>query len=113
MASYTCSKCGTHASSKCVNNRTIFLTDDDMWMASALEMLYSVKRQPESDEHVCNRDQLIITVNAVSHDESTASVLARLVNYIQNVPAKTFCDHNFVIDAGEECLFGCCKGVAT
>ena len=110
MATYTCSKCGVHAESKCVHARSVFYTDDDMWMSGALEMLYSVERQPDSDERACNRDQITITINAVSADESTVSALARLVNYIQNVPAKTFCDHEFVIDAGQECLFGCCKG---
>lgn len=107
MATYTCSRCGTHASSKCVNRRTTFLTDDDMWMVSALETLYTVERQPDDDHN--GKDQLVFTVHGLASDETTMDAIKRLINYVHNIPAdKAFCDHVWVIDAGEECLFGCC-----
>lgn len=112
MATYTCSKCGTHASSKCVNHRSTIYSDDDMWMAGALKMRYGVERlHPNGEDKL---GELRITVRGVENGESIATVLHQLANMVTHFDvAKLFCDHDFVIDEGEECLFGCCARPTT
>jgi hypothetical protein len=105
MAKYRCAKCGSTALSKCVKQRSIFPDDG---MESLMSYLFAVRVDPSESGH---RD-VVITMHVLNDGVSDVSAMRSAIEEIKVYGAQILtntCSHDYRLEAGEQCLFGCCE----
>jgi hypothetical protein len=137
MASYTCIKCGEKVSSKCINQRSVFVTNHDGALLSHFLRVDLSEADSPQGHHVDAKLSITWnqsftknssgTVSTYTADEPiergqigremVKSLVAHLQDMLESSMDSKFdpptievfmCEHEYKIDAGE-CLFGCCK----
>lgn len=110
MANYTCSLCGTTAHSKCVHQRSVFLTNQ-------IAPLYSMfmKREVTACDHANSEGfmkvQLVFpVVEATSKTQALEAALSAIRKMSKEDMKIWICDHHWEVVKDEVCDFGCCKG---
>lgn len=118
MSEYKCTKCGMTASSKCVNQRNLFPSDELVTMIRNLTTFdFKVTRDvsPAEDNGLHRRfiqRELTIgfTVNGSENDDGDD--LKRFIDLMRRLSPEQFrqvaCSHEWECVA-EPCMFGCCK----
>jgi hypothetical protein len=116
-AMYKCTKCGETADSKCVNQRSVFSTDQTaslirQLMTFKFKTTREVKASPENglDEDYVQRELIMdFTVNGSKMDdvEDLKRCLELLSNRSDDTLRKVMCKHEWRITSGK-CMFGCC-----
>ena len=107
MSYYNCRKCGESASSKCVNQRSVFPGDK---MAALLTwVLKSSAERNESGTYTVTLKLPHISCEGEENEEKAILEALMLIREIAEDAIRHYaCDHDWQIEAGQECLMGCC-----
>lgn len=123
MSGYTCIKCGETASSKCAIQRSVFPNDqlativgNNIKVETARMGAVDDRFRRDSDSDIWQTRYTITLKYTRAPDWKSAQADGEkdLINMLEALVRegglrRAFCDHDWQIDAGQTCMFGCCK----
>lgn len=117
MSAYHCKHCGATANSKCARTRTVFPDDQmDALLSHVLKYKITINlTAPRSTEvslfvHTPLEDE----EGEFRSDAELVEWALILINGLKPEEIKNYsCNHEWVIDPGDECTIGCCISPTT